>query len=362
MVTRDDVLQAKRELAARLLPRGLEGRVVGRRPALAIAAAVGGAAANVHAVGIGRKVVDGKPTRERAVRLYVVQKLPASLLSANALLPSEIHGIPTDVIESPPAFAAPRRRVRHRRRHRAHHRSAPPPHRAVACSAHRQERIRPVIAGVSVAHRDVTAGTIAYFCRDPGSSSLLLLSNNHVLANVNRGAPGDPILQPGPADGGGPGDQIATLKRFVRIHLDGRTPNLADCAVGELSRNVAVTVEVCTVGAVRGTTAPVEGDRVRKHGRTTGYTEGVVTDESYDALVGMGFEDPSIVALFQDQLRIAVAPGSRAFGLGGDSGSLIVMQATPKAAGLYFAGPEDGSYGVANHIAAVLDALGVELA
>ena len=49
--------------------------------------------------------------------------------------------------------------------------------------------------------------------------------------------------------------------------------------------------------------------RVRKNGRTTGLTEGVVKDSSYDALVGMDHMNLSIVAFFDDQIRIErVAP------------------------------------------------------
>ena len=100
---------------------------------------------------------------------------------------------------------------------------------------------------------------------------------------------------------------------------------------------------------------------VRKHGRTTGYTEGAISDESYDALVGMDHNDPNVVGLFQSQFRIERAPAFPAFGRGGDSGSLVVSKATPNAVGLYFAGPESGSYGIATPIADVLSQMQIEL-
>jgi hypothetical protein len=100
---------------------------------------------------------------------------------------------------------------------------------------------------------------------------------------------------------------------------------------------------------------------VRKHGRTTGYTEGVVTDEAYDAIVGMDHNDDSVVAVFHNQMRIETVPPHPAIGLGGDSGSLVVMKAQLKAVGLYFAGPESGSYGIANHIDDVLSEMEIEL-
>lgn len=100
---------------------------------------------------------------------------------------------------------------------------------------------------------------------------------------------------------------------------------------------------------------------VRKHGRTTGFTEGTVTDESYNALVGMDHNDPDVVALFENQIRLERVPHHPAFGLGGDSGSLVFDKNSAEAVGLYFAGPPGGSYGVANHIADVLSELQIEL-
>ncbi len=100
---------------------------------------------------------------------------------------------------------------------------------------------------------------------------------------------------------------------------------------------------------------------LRKHGRTTGYTEGKVTDESYDALVGMDHNNPNIVALFQDQMRIERMSPFPAIGLVGDSGSLVVAKAELHAVGLYFAGPPAGDYGIANHIQNVLNELEVQL-
>src|SRR5690349_8385523 len=55
---------------------------------------------NVMGVGLGPKIVNGAPTEETAVRFYVEKKVPpAALLEAN-LLPSEIEGVPTDVIQT----------------------------------------------------------------------------------------------------------------------------------------------------------------------------------------------------------------------------------------------------------------------
>src|SRR5438046_1832351 len=74
-------------------------------------------------------------------------------------------------------------------------------------------RYRPPTGGGSVGHFKITAGTIACLVRK--DRALYILSNNHVLANVNTGQAGDPVLQPGPYDGGRvPADVIAKLSQF----------------------------------------------------------------------------------------------------------------------------------------------------
>jgi hypothetical protein len=50
--------------------------------------------------------------------------------------------------------------------------------------------------------------------------------------------------------------------------------------------------------------------RVRKHGWTSGLTDGVITDEPYDTLVGMDHSDSSVVAKFTGQMRIERAGSS----------------------------------------------------
>src|SRR5262249_48619170 len=151
-------------------------------------------------------------------------------------------------------------------------------------------------------------------------------SNNHVFADVNQGHTGDDLYQAGPADGGTAADAFAALTRFVKIQLGGVTPNRVDAAIGRLRPDVVHQAEGCSIGAVTGTARATEGTQVRKHGRTTGYTEGEVTDESYDALVGMDHEDPDVVALFQGQMRVERTAPHPAIGLGGDSGSLVVSR------------------------------------
>ena len=65
-----------------------------------------------------------------------------------------------------------------------------------------QTRQRPLRIGVSVGHFTITAGTLGSFAVYRKTGEVVILSNNHVLANENRARAGDAVLQPGKYDGG----------------------------------------------------------------------------------------------------------------------------------------------------------------
>ena len=344
----DDLLAAKHALAARWLVPGAARASRARRMAEVLAAA----GRHVHGVGIGRKGTAGRATDEACIRLFVARKLPRHLLSARDVLPAAIDGIPTDVVEAPPA--------------RLHGTVASPASRGIerSCTAGRKRVRRPLVAGVSVALHTVTAGTISAFVRSrrPGddAEAVHLLSNNHVLADVDHGRTGDAVYQPGPYDGGTAKDLVARLTRAVPLRLGGRAANRVDCAMAALVAGVAYRPEVCSIGLVTEVAEARLGLGVRKHGRTTGLTAGIISDVAFDAIVEMDGDGGE--ARFLDQVRISRRAPFAAFGLGGDSGALVVTAGlVARAVGLYFAGPEDGSYGIANPIAEVLEALDVEL-
>lgn len=221
-----------------------------------------------------------------------------------------------------------------------------------------RRRNRPLRIGGSVGHVAVTAGTLGGFVTRPGGAAdtARVLSNNHVLANENRGRPGDAVLQPGPADGGQRRrDRVGSLARFVRLRPSG---NRVDAAVADLDGGIEYYYDWLEgLGAIAGVRhEPLDaGERVFKLGRTTGLTEGRVSAIEVDALQ-VGFETGD--RLFDSQIEIAPA-GGRPFSLGGDSGSLIV-DGRRRAVGLLFAGNDaDATY--ANPIGDVLAALRVEL-
>ena len=54
---------------------------------------------NVLNVSIGTKIVDGVDTGEPCIVVYVSRKLRAELLELGELVPSEVDGVCTDVVE-----------------------------------------------------------------------------------------------------------------------------------------------------------------------------------------------------------------------------------------------------------------------
>jgi hypothetical protein len=266
---------------------------------------------NLLGVGYGAKVV-GRGLDGLAVRVYVRTKRPRRQLTSRELVPDEVAGVPTDVIALGDLVA----------------------------------RGRPVPCGVSVGHRDVTAGTLGCLVELADAPGRYILSNNHVLANSNDAAIGDPILEPGPADGGDKDDPIARLHAMVPLRFD--DGNTVDAAVGELLDPSDVLPEIAEIGPPL--TDPVDAvlyRSVRKHGRTTGHTVGVVLDIAADIQVRFGMR----TVRFDDQF--AVVGAGTPFSDGGDSGSLVVDAVSRAPVGLLFAGGGDTTF--CNPIQAVLD-------
>lgn len=229
--------------------------------------------------------------------------------------------------------------------------------------AYQRTRWSPVVAGVSIGHPQVTAGTLGAFAtgrQAPRDENLLVLSNNHVLAAVNEGKPGDPILQPGVLDSGVlPADQLGGLEQFVPIDFFG--DNVVDAATAwiEPLNTRRETLYHGTNGASfyrTGTTPvmPTVGLIVGKSGRTTGLTAGYVSAIGARIRVDFG---RGRQAWFVDQIAINGRDGH--FSDGGDSGSLVWDWRNKSPLGLIFAG--GGGVSFANPIGRVLDLLDIRL-
>lgn len=308
---------------------------------------------NVVACGVGYKVKGGEQTDELSLVVSVTHKVHPSALAEEDMVPSELDGVRTDVVETGVlrALQGPR------------------------------DRWRPVVPpGTSVGHYRVSAGTFGCLVRR--GADVFLLSNNHVLADSNKGQLGDAILQPGAADGGSLEDRIATLADFVPLDFGEDEPecSVADTLAGGLNQLASLlgsthrlkavretdgvnqvdaalarpltpellSNEILYIGAPTGVRTAGLDMSVQKTGRTTGHTTGVITQ--IDATVRINYYGP--VALFEDQL--VASPMSK----GGDSGS-AVLDEERHVMGLLFAGSDAAT--IINPIGAVLSELNIEI-
>ncbi len=313
---------------------------------------------NVIGVGIGYKTKKGVKTDTLSLVTLVRQKLPQAALSAESMVPASFDSVETDVMEVGDLRAL----------------------------QDRTDRWRPAPGGVSIGHYQITAGTLGVVVRERISGDRLILSNNHVMANSNDANLGDPILQPGPADGGQLGtDTIAHLERFQPIlfsqepgtcgqantfaqfgnflakimgshhrleafKVNPQATNLIDAALARPIDPADLRDDILEIGIVSGTVAASLGMAVRKSGRTTAFTTGEIIVLDATVTVSYGVNK---TAQFDGQ--IVTGPMSQ----GGDSGSLLVAADSQAAVGLLFAGSEQST--IHNPIQAVLDALEIEL-
>ncbi len=313
---------------------------------------------NVVGVGVGYKLFNGGQTREMSVVTLVRRKISVDGLAPEALVPRQVEGVPTDVVEVGELWAL----------------RSP------------LDRWRPAPGGVSVGHYRVSAGTLGGVVRDRASGATLILSNNHVLANSNDAQLGDAILQPGGANGGKIAtDQIARLERFVPIsfntenaqcgvamnyadvgniiasllgsshrlepiHVNPRASNRVDAAVARPINDADLSGEIMEIGEVTGTLPGQLGMPVRKSGRTTGFTRGEIVAVETTVTVNFG---GGRTATFDGQY--VAGPMSQ----DGDSGSLVVASDSQAAVGLLFAGSTKAT--IFNPMQAVLDSLEVDL-
>ena len=301
---------------------------------------------NVHAVDIGEKVTDGKPTGELSIVVYVDQK---KNVAAKNTVPPVVDGVKTDVQEEEPDVLHPalikladdELLVDTTRYTTLEGGMSIGPCRSIYM----------VPPDVATAGWYITVGTLGVIVRDNTTNDAMALTNFHVAAVDDTWTVGDAMAQPARNDGGScPTDRFGQLERGVlSANVDG-----AVISIDSRPHNC----EILDIGDVAGTRAATVGMAVRKRGRTTELTHGEVISVDYTTTINYGDGLGSVTLV--DQVRIAVKAPSTMFGTNGDSGSVVVDD-DRKVVGLYFAGNSAGTRGVANPIAKVLSELDVKL-
>lgn len=206
--------------------------------------------------------------------------------------------------------------------------------------------------GISVSTESLyNYGTLGGIVLDRPTGAPMILSNWHVLAGSAYARRGLRILQPGMGDGGTWQNVVARLERHAMD--DG-----IDAAVATLTGTRPWRNDQFELGAVAGAARPELGARVRKSGRGSGRTAGVVdgVDGEYSIRYG-GFPHR-----IRHVCRIVPAPGEPEASRGGDSGSWWLEEESRRATALHFAGSDEPETALAIAMPEVLAALDVEVA
>ena len=278
---------------------------------------------NITSIGVGLKNGDGPISLQftvgekgaSALESLDTTEIPATIVLADGTV------VPTDVIE----------------------RSYKPAFELVDVEALDERKVRrdPIRPGISISHPQGTAGTIGLIVFDRISGAPCVLSNWHVL-HGNRGAIGDPVVQPGPFDDNNVAGNVAG--KLLRSHLG----NAGDCALARIEQR-GIERPVLELGVTAARMARVAlGDKVVKSGRTTGVTYGIV--RRIDVIAKIDYRAPAgeqPIGGFEIGVDPAHPPSDGEISMGGDSGSAWMIASGAKAtdifAGLHFAGESGGS-------------------
>ena len=157
---------------------------------------------NVVHVGIGKKYKDGKYLNQNVIVVGVKRKGDPF---AGIQVPRTVNDYATDVQEFGEL--------------QAHGDVSRFPERF---NPTKSKRRRPIPGGFSIGHPMVPVGTLGAWMRR--NEETVAITNNHVAANLNQAAVGDPVYQPGVYDGGSSSDAVLELMEFAYVHMGDEPP------------------------------------------------------------------------------------------------------------------------------------------
>jgi hypothetical protein len=258
--------------------------------------------------------VNGMDTGHEALTAYVTQKVPERRLDPAERIPADVDGYPTDVVQADFTLDAPG----------YDYREHPFPNR--------KEQFNPVPGGVQVQLDGADGvGTLAGPLLELPDGTPCMLTNEHV-------APGDPgqaVYHPD-TDGRQIGTVYARSQTYSGERPDKRdTPAKRDYALIRLDNATGAGHVLGMDDAPDGFAErpPEKYETVRKSGRTTGLSDGIVFTVDAKINVKVGETDGG------DDIRVPFEPVAAATyaSAGGDSGSVVINE-DDNITGIHFAG------------------------
>lgn len=278
---------------------------------------------NVIGVGVGYKVRKGFHASQKCITVFVSKKIDQNNLLSKDLIPQFYRGIETDIVES-----------------------------GYFKGASLTQKIRPVQGGYSIGPESVPNVTGSEGCVVTDGTKKYMLSCNHVIANENMLPINTQILQPSLRDGSKTTkDAIAYLTKY--IPLKNKTAinspeNYVDCAIAREYEPGIFSPQIYMIGNLKGVSTPQLGKKVMKSGRTTSYTEALITTIGVTVKVKLELG----IYIFKNQIV------TTAMGQEGDSGAVLV-DSNKMAVGLLCA--VSPSAAVYNPMDKILSSLGVHI-
>ena len=279
----------------------------------------------VVGVGVGAKEVGGRITEEFAFRVYVDRKKHRSELPPDTIVPSEIKGVKTDVIvKSEDTMLAD------------------------------DSKYRPIKGGIQIRNEYFSGdntrmvGTLGCLAElDNVTRDVVALGCQHVLLA------GQASLQ---VKVGQPRYVVSccccTFNEIGKVLTETKNSDV-DCAIISLDEDILEEIQnnntlnvVEGIGTLTGVAQAVCFEPVKKRGRTTELTTGIVVDVLYES----------------SQILVHPTGTSPKFADFGDSGSVIVNDSNQVIGLLWATDRSTKTKGVANHIGPVMQAMGIRIA
>ncbi len=284
----------------------------------------------VHGVGIGHKTTKGEYTNELSIKVYVLKKKPLPDVDPGEVVPPQIEGIKTDVVETgPPERCVSEDTTSYR------------PARGGSAIQLQDVAASGGLGGAVTVHTVTANGTMGCIAQTTGTPSLIVGITNHHVTTFDDTKP----FRKGKAVGQTSPEEYSICSKccseIIGVVLDGIDDLDVDVALIKLNRKLEYYNQVqdepqnfLITGDYSLDTKGIPSTpfHVKKRGQKTRLTTGTV-----DSVAAI-FTDPVTHQIIHKNL-IAIKPDSGLFNDKGDSGAVVVSNEPSSQAAAAGAGP-----------------------